>query len=379
MRIGIITHNYPPSSERRIDAGGFIYDFAHLLAKHEHVFVLTTSNKPVKKEKDIPLTQFSIPGNTQKLGNWKIVSPATFYRLYFLWKKGKEATEKFTKKNKIDFYLAAWALPSGMFANHAKQKTGTPYAVWCLGSDLNIYAQYPLLRSIIKKSLIQANVVYANSLHLCTKAENIAGVQCNFLPAVTHIDLRSVRISKEQHSIVKFLFVGRLEKIKGPDILLHAAEFLFAKQKKFLVEMIGDGTYLHEMKKMITHLGLEHHVIPLGMKDKKDVLHHMRQADCLVLPSRSESLPLVLIESARCSLPFIATDVGDCARLIDKYKSGILTPREDPLQLSLHMLAVIRRGKNFKDSYTSPLQKMARDFDLRASVKKFLSFARSYD
>ncbi|MGR5992086.1 glycosyltransferase [Bacillus paranthracis] len=56
--------------------------------------------------------------------------------------------------------------------------------------------------------------------------------------------------------------------------------------------------------------------------DRKKLIVEMNRADCYVLPSRSEGLPVALMEACAASLPIIATDVGSVSEIaIDGYNS----------------------------------------------------------
>jgi glycosyltransferase involved in cell wall biosynthesis len=65
--------------------------------------------------------------------------------------------------------------------------------------------------------------------------------------------------------------------------------------------------------------------------DIKNILH---QATLGVLSSKSEGLPVALLEYGLASLPVIATDVGECAKVIEHHKSGIVVEKENYLELS---------------------------------------------
>lgn len=371
MRIGIITHNFPRTSKERGDAGIFVYDFAKRLSKYAKVFVLSPDFQGAKESyKDFPVTWFDWGGGGEKFGDWKLCSLSSLPKFFQLIIRGKKASVDFAKNNRLDFCLACWALPSAVYANQIKKKLGIPYATWSLGSDLNKYANIPILREFIKEALKNSNLLFANSYLLCKKGKKLSGKNFSFLPAVTDFDGTNIKPVKIKDDTTNFLFVGRLEKVKGIDILIRASQALRHKVPTFSLYIIGDGSMYEFLSKKIKKSGAKN-IFLLGKKSKEVVASYMKASDFLVIPSRSESLPLVVIEAAKANLSVIAAGVGDLPRLIKTYKIGKVVPKEDPEKLAKSMLYAVN-NEEIKEKYRKGLKKMAKDFSLDASVKKFL-------
>ena len=78
-------------------------------------------------------------------------------------------------------------------------------------------------------------------------------------------------------------------------------------------------------------LGVAGQVVFAGLRDDVEVL--LRGADALVLSSRSEALPTVVIEAMATGLPVVATRVGGVPELVDPERSALLVPADDPAAL----------------------------------------------
>ena len=376
MKIGIFTHNYPSSIDNRKDAGGFIYDFAHELSKKVSVYIHFTNfeNKPIQ-DTDIPLTILNF-NLGKKPGNWNMFSPLSVFRSYrFLYEAKKSALE-FVKKNDLNFCLAAWAIPSGILVNHVKAKMQIPYGIWCLGSDINKYATYPILRTFIKKALNEADIIFANSFYLNTKIEHLTNRKSIFLPAATSAPQPKYLGKRKQNAKYSFLFIGRLEKIKGPDILIDACIALQKRNNNFIVYIGGGGSLRRQLEKKIMDYNLQNTVKFLGWVGQEQCAKYMHMADCLIVPSRNESLPLVIVEAARAQLPVICTNVGDCPRIITTYNIGHIVPSNNPEKLADTMNKVMyEKGflqKNSRDGFRRILQ----EFDVKYSVLSFLKILK---
>ncbi|MCP4885157.1 MAG: glycosyltransferase [Planctomycetaceae bacterium] len=127
----------------------------------------------------------------------------------------------------------------------------------------------------------------------------------------------------------KFLWVGRLEPVKCPELLLEAMELMPDKPD---VEIVGDGS-LHQMLcHSIRDKNLESYVTMTGRTS--DVASKMKSADALVLTSHSEGMPNAIIEAMACGLPVISTDCPFGPGELVTSKTGRLVPVDDARSLA---------------------------------------------
>lgn len=125
--------------------------------------------------------------------------------------------------------------------------------------------------------------------------------------------LKKYAISQEFEKIV--LFVGRISKLKGIDVLLKAAEIY--ENEKVLTLIAGDGEYKEELNVLKEKLNLKN-IVFLGSKEHCELRELYNIADVLVLPSRKEALPLVAIEALACGTPAIVTNQSGMDEIINK-------------------------------------------------------------
>lgn len=345
LRIGILTHKYPRTKEDRVDARIHIYDFAHALAKLANVFVFAPDPGGEKEtDRRVPVTWISA-GNT--IG---------------LFIKGRQTAVEFVQTNKIDVCLAAWAIPSGFLAYHVKKTLGIPYAVWALGSDIHTYARYPILRQLIATWLRYADLRFANSYCLCDKVMQLSGKDCTFLPVISDFPTQPRKKRPNLRKSFQFLYVGRLERVKGIDILIHACTLLKERNVSYRLDVVGDGRLRHQLERKVKEKGLDDEIVFFGNQDKDSVITHMGNAECLVIPSRKESFPQVLLEAAKLGLPSIATDVGDCKRIIIKYNCGVLVEDYTPASLADAMFHCIKDRRSLQKQYSKGLQAFVTEY-----------------
>lgn len=126
--------------------------------------------------------------------------------------------------------------------------------------------------------------------------------------------------------------VGRLSSEKGVDIFLEACAQLLADGVPFRAAVVGDGPDREALLAQRARLGLGGHVTFTGAV--RDVAQVYAQIDCLVIPSRSEGLPNVLLEALRHDVPVVSTRVGAVPEVLTDPKAGVLVQPGDPRALA---------------------------------------------
>jgi len=182
-KICIVTTSFPSHKKESTSAGVFVRDFALLLAEQNFdVYVLTPKMKSSTYDDDRIHVHF-FPWFGGKLGfsahNPK--NPIHLLKLLSVVISGLRFTSRFVKKNKIDYCLAMWAVPAGLFTYVTKIFCKTPYIVWVLGSDIWNIQDYPFGKFMLKKVLKNSSKIYADGLQLAKDVRDICGRRCEFL------------------------------------------------------------------------------------------------------------------------------------------------------------------------------------------------------
>ena len=125
---------------------------------------------------------------------------------------------------------------------------------------------------------------------------------------------------------------GRLEQQKGQDVLLEALAELRRRGLEFVAALAGEGTLRASLEERTRALGLEGRVRFLGQVDELGPL--LAAADAVVLPSRWEGLPLVLLEALARGRPVAASAVGGIPEVVADGEHARLVPPEDPRALA---------------------------------------------
>jgi glycosyltransferase involved in cell wall biosynthesis len=371
MKICICTHNFPLRPDYTVDAGCFVLDFAHELVKlREEILVYTPDMDGIKADyPKLRVRWFDWFGGDKKLGHLSLLNPLDYIKLLSLLRNGCKGLLNFAQQNNFDISLAMWAFPSGFFAYQVKRTLGIPYSVWVLGRDIWIYAKYPILKNLIKAVLRNADFLFADGLRLSDEVEALSGRKCRFLPTARILPAGGELEADIDKRKINFLFIGRYEKAKGVDILIEAMNLLVTEGLEANLYMFGVGSLEKYLRKRTKELKIEKEVFLKGYASPNTVVSYMKKCDCLVIPSRIESIPVIFSDALQMEIPVIVTDVGDMGQIARKWKVGQVIPSTDVEELRKAMRDFMKEGNS---GWAEGRKKLASEFDLSMIARKYL-------
>ena len=127
--------------------------------------------------------------------------------------------------------------------------------------------------------------------------------------------------TRKPNEIIKFLFVGRLTKIKGLQVVIEALGRI--TRKNWTLDVLGDGPMKEELEALVKSLGISDNVIFHGYSDKADIF--MADSACLLFPSYTEGMPLTLVRAVQIGIPVIASNIAPVIEMAGKTE-GLLPP-----------------------------------------------------
>jgi glycosyltransferase involved in cell wall biosynthesis len=135
------------------------------------------------------------------------------------------------------------------------------------------------------------------------------------------------------------LFIGVLERYKAVDILLDAWPTVIEEVPAATLTIVGRGNLRQELHDRVLRERLPgvSFLEPMGRADLRDMID---RSSLLVLPSRSEGLPRIVMEAMARARPVVASNVGGMEELIDD-TTGRLVAAEDVVALSAALVEVL--------------------------------------
>lgn len=159
----------------------------------------------------------------------------------------------------------------------------------------------------VKESLVRDFSVDENKIRV-----NPSGVHLEDVPA-----------GEKTYRGVNILFVGKDTPLKGYDVLLKAFELLLKQNPRLVLHVAGNSRPAKDTEN-IKHYGF------LGQGQKHVLRDLYLKADLLILPSRYDAFPKVLIEAGAFKVPCIATAVGGVPEIVEHGENGFLVPAGNP-------------------------------------------------
>lgn len=136
-------------------------------------------------------------------------------------------------------------------------------------------------------------------------------------------------------------FVGRLSPEKGILNLLDAMKLLAREFPDLILDIVGDGSLMEELKRIALTHPLGKRLRVLGWIGQQELPSEYNEIRLLVLPSFTEGLPKVMLEAMACGTPVLATRVGGVPDVVEGGVNGFLLDENSPKSLADAMRAIL--------------------------------------
>ena len=180
------------------------------------------------------------------------------------------------------------------------------------------------------------------------------------------------------------VFAGRIQPLKGPDVVLKAVQLLAARypDRRWRAVIVGgkSGTGLrsgHGLDELAARLGIAELIDFRGPVPAAELVEIYRAADVVAVPSYNESFGLVALEAQAAGTPVVAAAVGGLTVAVADGVSGVLVHDHDPQTWAAALAGVVLdRAKRQRMSVAAPLH--AARFSWEVTVDGLLaSYARA--
>jgi len=269
---------------------------------------------------------------------------------------------------------------SGTAAIILSRLLGVPYSLTGHGGDLWFYAPDDLQRRIERAGFF-TTVSEDNRRRLLRRFPSLDPDLVHVIRLGVYLDRflpRRVEApgTDAADPLPVLVTVARLDPLKGYDTLLQTARILVERDVEYRWALIGDGPIRRELEDAISCPPLNGRVEILGFRSQDEVRDLLRGASLFILPSRSEGLPVVLMEALACGVPCISTPINGIPEIVRHGSNGLLVSAGDPVALADAVERLLRHPAERRRLAHAARPSVEGEYDIRLTGRRIADLLR---
>jgi len=249
--------------------------------------------------------------------------------------------ERVRREFPFELVHAYFSYPDGVVAARIGRRHGVPVIITEQAPWRPWMDESPVERRLAVEAMRESAFGIAISTSLRDSIVNFTGEseRIRVIPNGVDTDVFTLPPNGLHAAPDQILFVGLIRAVKGVDVLVRALRLLADRGRKAKLVAIGNGYYRSyqrdqaDVRRLIAELGMSDSVEFRSGQSQEALVRAMQESAVLVLPSRVESLGLVLAEALACGTPVVATRSGGPEDIVTD-EVGVLVPTEDPVALA---------------------------------------------
>lgn len=170
------------------------------------------------------------------------------------------------------------------------------------------------------------------------------------------------------------IYVGRIEPVKNHPLLLNAFHTALKSMPDLRLWMVGGGSELNSLQTLATELGIAEQVTFWGQQ--LDVAPFFSAADAFIMSSRSEGLPMSLLQAFSLGLPAIVTNVGGMAEVVRLSQAGVIVSATDYREMSDAIVRMASNAAEREQLSQNALSSFNERFSLQSMVSAYMDLYR---
>ncbi len=204
----------------------------------------------------------------------------------------------------------------------------------------------------IKQQLINDNIIAEEKIHVVYNGYSFPEIPKDWY--------------RQMYNRFVFASAGRLTSQKGYDVLLEAVNILRRQEPNFIVKIAGEGPELEHYQEYIQSNGLQEYIKFDGFVD--NIRKYFAQSDVVLIPSRNEGIPNVLMEAWSVKKPVIASKSAGIPEAVKDGHSGILVSL-DSAELAAAMKSIMLDYEKFTNLGSQGFKTLTTKFTLEKSTR----------
>lgn len=282
------------------------------------------------------------------------------------------ATLRAIRAFRPDLLHAHWWFPNALVGEWAGRLTRTPMVTTFHGTDVRMARAYSASRPVFRHVLRRSAALTAVSRWLAAEVQEMSGL----MPRVAPMPVETAIFTPDRAVVRtgRLLFVGRLTRQKGVDLLLRTLALL---PPDIALDVVGDGDERPALEELARELGVASRVAWHGAQRGDALPAFYRRAVALVMPSVDEGLGLVAVEAQLCETPVVAFASGGLIDVVEHGVTGMLVELLDPAALAAAVAGVLARPDRGASLGSAGRERALSQFDPAVVARRYLDIYRA--
>lgn len=171
------------------------------------------------------------------------------------------------------------------------------------------------------------------------------------------------------------VYVGRLQPVKNHPLLLRAFKTALASMPNLQLWIVGNGSERQMLELLAAELNIDGQVTFWGQQI--DVAPFFSAADAFIMSSKSEGLPMSLLQAFSAGLPAIVTDVGGMAEVTRFARAGLVVSATNPIEMSSAILRMAQSQSERGEFSKNAAAAFRSSFSLESMVNAYMDLYKN--
>lgn len=243
--------------------------------------------------------------------------------------------------HKVDLIHAHWSF-SGIIAGAVGRLFDLPSITTLRGSDVRWASGNSIFKILIKwcvklnSQVVTVGEDLADSIRQLLLDDKI---RITVIP--NGVGESFLTIPRSFQSLNYITVIGNLIALKQVDVVIRAFKSLIDLDDRLRLLIIGAGPEMNNLRDLANCLSVGDRIVFAGQLLPKEIAVRLSQSKLLVLASKSEGRPNVILEAMAAGVPVVASDIGGVQELIGNNERGLLFPVGDISQLAEHIKRIV--------------------------------------
>lgn len=365
-----ISVHVPQATAQEDDVRGLVEKTHYLYRESLWVLALANLSSMSRRPGKYLGTLFLAISDALKVGVTGHVGRGLLYRFLV----GSRVASLLTKNRCRHLHTHFAHVPTDI-AMYASRLSGVPFSFTSHANDL--FERGWLLKEKVERAKVAVTISEYNRRFFVKQRipENkIKIVRCG----VQSRDYESGLKKKEKNEVPVIGTLGRLVEKKGIDVLIMALSELRKEGFDFVLEIVGDGPLMAELKALTSEQGLGSEVVFMGAMAHDRVFEWFQGLDTFVLACKKDKngdqdgIPVVLMEAMALGVPVISTHISGIPELIKDGVSGLLAQPNDTASLTDKIRAILENPSRIDPMTIAAKKRIREEFDVQVNTKRLI-------